>query len=94
MNIAQVAPVKIFSLFGSTHTIYHANKGEGLPDHNHPFPHSFCCIQGACIVTVEGKEGKRITPADDVGLLPAVLLHSIIADEDNTIFFNTFAMEA
>ena len=36
--------------------IYHANKGEGLPKHEHNYSHLTICHSGSCIVRKEGKE--------------------------------------
>ena len=69
--------------------IYHANKGEGIPRHEHEYPHLTMCHSGSCIVRKEGKEmifDKETKPINLVGNE----WHEIEALEDNSVFVNVF----
>ena len=37
-------------------SVFHANKGEGLPRHEHMFKHATICNAGSCVIRKEGKE--------------------------------------
>lgn len=68
-------------------SIYHANKGEGLPKHDHLYSHATMCHSGSCIVRKENKEfviNKEHTPVN----LKKEEWHEIEALEDNTVFVN------
>lgn len=83
-----IAPVRAID-YGSNIQIYHANKGDGLPKHEHTFDHLSMCFAGSCVVRKEGKElviNKYSTPLN----LVANEWHEIEALEDNTIFVNIF----
>ena len=41
---------------GTTLQVFHANKGEGLPSHEHLFSHLTFCHAGSCIIRKEKKE--------------------------------------
>lgn len=75
---------------GTTLNIYHANKGEGLPKHEHQYSHLTMCFAGSCLVS---KQGKSIVANKDTK--PINLLgnqwHEIEALEDGTVFVNVFA---
>lgn len=79
-----------FTYDGAVINVYHANKGEGLPRHEHSYAHATFCTSGSCIVRKEGKEvifTKSTQPAN----LKANEWHEIEALEDNTVFVNVFA---
>jgi quercetin dioxygenase-like cupin family protein len=70
--------------------VYHADKGEGLPRHEHGFTHLTMCNAGSCVIRKEGIEkivDKNTQPID----LKANEWHEIEALEDNTVFVNVFA---
>ena len=75
---------------GVTFRTYHADKGQGLPRHEHTYAHLTMCHAGSCLIT---KEGKSITMTKDTQ--PVNLLadgwHEIEALEDGTVFVNVFA---
>jgi quercetin dioxygenase-like cupin family protein len=75
---------------GASINVYHANKGEGLPRHDHFYSHLTVCHAGACLVT---KEGKSITMTKDTQPVNLVAneWHELEALEDGTIFVNIFA---
>jgi quercetin dioxygenase-like cupin family protein len=79
----------MFTYGGASFNVYHANKGEGLPRHEHTFKHATVCNAGTCILRKEGREkfmDKHTQPID----LAANEWHEIEALEDNTVFVNIF----
>lgn len=85
-----VAPRHSFTYDGAQLNVYHANKGEGLPKHEHMYSHATVCHSGSCIVRVEGKELIMTKDTQPVNL-SAGKWHEIEALEDNTVFVNVFA---
>jgi quercetin dioxygenase-like cupin family protein len=79
-----------FTFDGATLNIFHANKGEGLPRHNHTYAHATVCHAGRCAIRKENvyveltKESQPVT-------LRANEWHEIEALEDGTVFCNVFA---
>lgn len=89
MTIA-VMPKHNFTYDGAVLAVYHANKGEGLPQHAHTYAHATLCAAGSCVIRKEGKEvifTKDTQPAN----LVAGEWHEIEALEDETVFINVFA---
>jgi len=89
MTIA-IVPKHNFNYDGVEVHIYHANKGEGLPKHEHIYAHATMCHSGSCIIRKENKEviiNKDIKPLN----LKQSEWHEIEALEDNTVFVNIFA---
>jgi quercetin dioxygenase-like cupin family protein len=85
-----VGPKHTFTYDGAVLNIYHANKGQGLPRHEHRYAHATFCTSGRCIVRKENKElimDKTTTP---VNLLENEW-HEIEALEDETVFVTVFA---
>lgn len=79
-----------FEYAGALFRVYHANKNEGLLEHQHKHNHAVVCHVGSCIVRVKNKEifmNKETQPID----LPADIPHEIEALEDGTVFVNVFA---
>lgn len=84
-----IAPVHSFVYGGASFFVYHVNKGEGLPRHEHTFAHATMCNAGRCIIRKEGREkviDKHTQPID----LVANEWHEIEALEDNSVFVNVF----
>ncbi len=84
-----VIPKFMFNYDGVNVNIYHANKGEGLPKHDHLYAHATMCHSGSCIVRKENKEviiNKNSKPLN----LKEDQWHEIEALEDNTVFVNIF----
>ena len=79
-----------FTYDGARLNIYHANKGEGLPRHEHFYSHVTMCHAGSCIVRVEGKEVLMTKDSMPINL-GAGKWHEIEAAEDDTVFVNVFA---
>lgn len=75
---------------GATVRVYHVNKGEGLPRHEHLFSHLTMCHAGSCIVRKEGRELVMTKDTQPVDLV-ANEWHEIEALEDGTVFVNVFA---
>jgi quercetin dioxygenase-like cupin family protein len=81
--------------FTATHNstelhIFHANTGEGLPQHQHQYNHLTMVHAGSIVIRKEGKEVVRTKNEKPVNLL-ANQWHEIEALEDNTVFVNVFA---
>lgn len=85
-----VAPRFSVTQDGTTLNIYHANKGEGLPRHEHTYSHLTMCHAGSIAVRKEGKEVVRTKDSQPVNLA-ANEWHEIEALEDGTVFVNVFA---
>jgi quercetin dioxygenase-like cupin family protein len=89
MTVA-VGPKHVFTYDGAILNIFHANRGEGLPRHEHNYAHASFCTAGRCVVRKENKQlimDKTTTP---VNLLENEW-HEIEALEDGTVFVNVFA---
>ena len=85
-----VAPKAMVTYDGAVLSVFHANKGEGLPRHQHAYAHLTMCHAGSCLVT---KENKSLTMTKDTQPvnLTANEWHEIEALEDGTVFVNVFA---
>ena len=85
-----VSPKHSFTYDGAQLNIYHADKGQGLPRHEHSYSHATICNNGSCLVSLEGRSytiNKNSKPLN----LPANEWHEIEALEDDTVFVNVFA---
>lgn len=85
-----VNPKHSFVYDGAVINIYHANKGEGLPKHEHFYSHATFCASGSCVIRKDGKEfiiKKETKPLN----LRANEWHEIEALEDQTVFVNVFS---
>jgi quercetin dioxygenase-like cupin family protein len=85
-----ILPAHSFVYDGASLNVFHANKGEGIPKHEHIYSHATFCVAGSCVVRKEGKEvvfTKHTQPAN----LVAGEWHEIEALEDGTVFINVFA---
>ena len=88
--VNKIDPYHKFTYDGAILNVYHANKGEGLPQHDHTYAHATICHSGSCLVSLEGRSytiNKNSQPLN----LPAGEWHEIEALEDNTVFVNVFA---
>ena len=89
--VQQVAPMHQVTYDGAVLNVYHANKGEGLPRHEHAYAHLTMCHSGSCIIRKENIEkivNKNTQPIN----LKEAEWHEIEALEDGTVFFNVFAV--
>lgn len=75
---------------GAALRVFHADKGEGLPRHEHDFDHLTVCHAGSCVIRKEGRE-RVLTKFDNPVNLAANEWHEIEALEDGTVFVNVFA---
>jgi hypothetical protein len=85
-----IAPRHQFTYDGAQLNVYHANKGEGLPKHEHMYSHATMCNAGSCVIRVEDKELVMTKDTQPVNLISGKW-HEIEALEDNTVFVNVFA---
>ena len=85
-----VLPKHSFTYDGAQINVYHADKGEGLPKHEHDFSHATICNSGSCWIRKEGKE-ILITKDTQPLNLKAKEWHEIEAAEDGTVFVNIFS---
>lgn len=75
---------------GATLNVYHANKGQGLPRHEHMFAHLTMVHAGSIVARKEGRELVMTKDTQPVNLV-ANEWHEIEALEDGTVFVNVFA---
>ena len=54
--VTNITPTHSFVYDGATVNVYHANKGEGLPKHEHRYSHVTMCNSGSCFVRKENIE--------------------------------------
>jgi quercetin dioxygenase-like cupin family protein len=85
-----IPAVHMVTYDGATLNVYHANKGEGIPRHEHAYAHLTMCHAGSCLVTKEGKSLTMTKNTQPVDLI-ADGWHEIEALEDGTVFVNVFA---
>lgn len=85
-----VNPVHQVTYDGATLRVYHANKGEGLPRHEHAYSHLTMVHAGSVAIRKEGKEVVRTKDSQPVNLV-ANEWHEIEALEDGTVFVNVFS---
>lgn len=85
-----VAPRFSVKQDGTTLNVYHANKGEGLPRHEHVFSHLTMCHAGSIKVSNERRSLVMTKDTQPVNLV-ANEWHEIEAMEDGTVFVNVFA---
>ena len=88
MTIA-IEPLHNFSYDGLRINIFYANKGEGVPKHEHLYTHATICISGSMIIRKEGKE-LVITKESGAFNLKENEWHELEALEDGTVFENIF----
>jgi len=88
--VQAVTPVHQVTYDGAVLNIYHANKGQGLPRHEHAYAHLTVCHAGSCMVRKEGRELLMTKMTQPVNLIAAEW-HEIEAMEDGTVFVNVFS---
>ena len=87
--ITNIAPAHFFTYAFAQINVYHVDKGEGLPKHEHIYSHATVCHSGKCLVSLDGRSyviDKNSQPLN----LPANEWHEIKALEDGTVFVNIF----
>jgi quercetin dioxygenase-like cupin family protein len=90
MTVRAVFPKHVVTYDGATLNVFHANKGEGLPKHEHVYSHLTVCNAGSCIVRKETRQLVMTKDTQPVNLLGNEW-HEIEALEDGTVFVNVFA---
>ena len=75
---------------GAIFNVFHADKGEGLPRHEHNYAHLTMCHAGSCVIRKEGVE-KIMDKHTQPIILKELEWHEIEALEDGTVFVNSFA---
>ena len=88
MNL--LVPTHSVTYDGATLNVYHANKGEGLPRHQHVYAHLTMCHAGRCAVRKEGVEKVMDKNTQPINLKENEW-HEIEALEDGTVFVNVFS---
>ena len=86
-EVANISPVHTVRIENTVFTVYHANKGQGIPYHAHPYSHLTMCHAGSCVIRKKGKELLITKESLPVNLI-ADGAHEIEAIEDNTVFVN------
>lgn len=85
-----IVPKHSVTYDGAVLNTYHANKGEGLPRHQHVYSHLTMCHAGSCRVSNAQKSIVITKDSQPVNLV-AYKWHEIEALEDGTVFVNVFA---
>lgn len=85
-----IAPRFMVTQDDTTLNVYHANKGEGLPKHDHMYSHLTMCHAGSIKVSNERRSLVMTKDTQPVNLV-ANEWHEIEALEDGTVFVNVFA---
>lgn len=88
--ITSITPVQSVTYDGAILNVYHADRGQGLEQHQHLYSHLTMCHAGSCIVRKEGRQLVMTKDTQPVNLV-ANEWHEIEALEDGTIFVNVFA---
>jgi quercetin dioxygenase-like cupin family protein len=88
--VITIAPRFTVTQDGTTLNVYHPNKGEGLPKHEHVYSHLTMCHAGSILVRKEGRQLVMTKDTQPVNLV-ANEWHEIEALENGTIFVNVFA---
>lgn len=89
MTVA-ISPAHSVVYDGASVNVYHANKGEGLPQHDHIYAHLTICMAGSMIARKKDKELMMTKDTQPVNLV-ANEWHELEALEDGTVFVNVFA---
>lgn len=90
--ISPLTPSHSFSFNGCRFDFFSAKKGEGLPRHEHVFPHITFCVSGELRVVKENTS-RKLVYGDNAILLKAFEWHELVAESDDTAFFNVSAVE-
>ena len=85
-----IAPKFVVFQNNTALNVFHANKGQGLPRHDHLYSHLTMCHAGKCVVRKEGRELVMTKDTQPVNLVENEW-HEIEALEDGTVFVNVFA---
>lgn len=86
----KIDPKFVVTQDGTTLGVYHPDKGQGLPRHEHIYSHMTMCHAGSILVRKKGKQLVMTKDTQPVNLV-ANEWHEIEALEDGTVFVNVFA---
>lgn len=89
--VIHIEPRHAFTYEKISVAVYHANKGEGLPKHEHLYAHATMCNSGSCAVRKQNRELIMDKNTKPINLI-ANEWHEIEALEDGTVFVNIFSM--
>jgi quercetin dioxygenase-like cupin family protein len=89
-KVIRIETAHSFVYDGARMNIFHADKGEGLPKHEHDFAHATMCHAGSCWLRKEGKEILITKETQPINLV-ANEWHEIEAAENGTVFCNVFS---
>lgn len=90
MSLTLVAPRFSVKQDGTTLNVYHADTGQGLPQHTHLYSHLTFCHAGSCVLRKQDRELVINKDSQPVNLIGNEW-HEIEALEDGTVFVNVFA---
>lgn len=85
-----IQPAHSFTYDGARVNVYHANKGEGLPKHEHVYSHATFCASGSCVIRKQNVEVVVTKETQPISLKENEW-HEIEALEDSTVFINVFS---
>ena len=86
----RIFPTHNFTYDGTSVNVFHANKGEGLPKHEHTFAHATFCAAGSFVVRKEKREMVVVKETQPINLKENEW-HEIEALENETVFINVFS---
>ena len=90
MTVRGISPTHAVIYDGVQLNVYHANKGEGVPKHEHIYSHLTVCHAGSLIARKENRELVMTKNTQPVNLV-ANEWHELEALEDGTVFVNVFS---
>jgi quercetin dioxygenase-like cupin family protein len=91
-NVIGVQPVHAFEYDGTQVNIFHPDKGQGIPRHDHPYSHATVVYAGRLLCTKENFRLEMTKETQPI-VLKAGEWHELEAMEDGTVFSNIFAAE-
>jgi quercetin dioxygenase-like cupin family protein len=90
--VTSIPPKFVFTYDNMTVNVFHVNKGEGIPKHNHNYSHATLCTNGSIVIRKDNSEkvcNKDTGPIN----LKDIEYHEIESLEDGTVFLNIFATQ-
>lgn len=90
MSVRTIPPAHIVTYDGAVLSVYHADKGEGLPRHEHAYAHLTMVQAGKLVARKEGRELVMTKETQPVNLVENEW-HELEALEDGTVFTNVFS---
>lgn len=90
--IEDVPPAHYYTFAGANVKVYHANKGQGLPRHEHTYSHVTACHSGRLLIRKESVSLEMTKETQPV-VLKENEWHEIEALEDGTVICNVMPQE-